>query len=144
MDSGLADERVGHSNAPFGEEEIPDNDLLYMRVHRTYWTNPDPNYIPASCFKDLPNPGAGMSTDWCRYAKPHETRAREGQPEMNAVVSMRVEDIKRIEAQGVVHDPLIGNRAHSLVKGPKTKPRIRKMFSRCARIQIRIDDPVAG
>ena len=118
-----------------------------MRVHRQYWVK---GPLSPSCFKDLPNPGSGMSTDWSKYRTAATTRFAKG--EANApnygVVSLSVERIRAISEptrQQVLHDPVPDNRAHSLVVGDKP-PRVRVLFLReCdCQVVIHCDDPVTN
>ncbi len=94
-------------------EHIPDEDLLYMRVHKTYCR--DSKLAPIA-FRDHEG---GMSTDWSRYARPEQTRDRAKDPSKNAVVSMGVERVRAIQGLQVVHSPLHDNRAHTNVIGEK-------------------------
>lgn len=89
-----------------------------------------------------------MSSDWSKYATPAEARARKGQEKAanNAIVSLVVGELRNLPNTGVqrvVHAPEDHNRAHAVVHGEKTE-RIRKLFARMARMEIRITDSVAG
>ena len=50
------------------QEDIPDEDWLYMRVHRNWIQKGE---VQAGFFRDLE-----MSSDWATYATPEETRSR--------------------------------------------------------------------
>lgn len=144
MDRGVVDAQVSKS---WSVETIPDDDRIYVRMHRSRCKD-DPYYIAPSCFEEKPHQGCGMSSEWSQYATPGQTRSREGREkaELNAVVSLQVGDLRSLPddaAQRVEHDPLPGNRAHTLVHGRKTE-RIRKLIKRYARIEIRYTDPVTG
>lgn len=115
-------------------EEIPDDATLFMRCHRQ-WVRPDgphPN--------NFQNRGRGMSCDWDKYASPEETRARKGNPDNQAVVSLAVGEVRRLADQSVVHDPLEDNRAHSEVLGEKDDE-LRIKLARLARWVIEINQP---
>jgi len=95
-------------------EPIPDEDLLYMRVHKSYYRNGE--LLPIA-FRDH---DGGMSTDWSKYARPEETRSRARDPSKNGVISMVVEQVRAIERLAVEHVLLPENRAHTNVIGEKT------------------------
>ena len=122
-------------------EDIPDNDFLYMRVHKN-WFQPKQNIV--GLFK---NHGEGMSTDWSKYATPLETRERVVQfgktPENFAVIKMLVTNVREIENQIVKHTPdePNRNRAHTDILGEKDAE-IRLKFSRIFEIVIKIEDSV--
>ncbi len=106
------------------QEEIPDEDILYMRVHRQQ-IRADGSFRPGA----WQNHGEGMSTNWSRYSTPETTRnevldlnridGRNRRPEDNAVVRMIVRDVREIPGQTVVHTPIPSNRAHTDVRGEK-------------------------
>lgn len=96
-------------------EFIPNNDSLYMRVHRT-WFKPNGEIAPGA----FQNRGDGMSTDWSRYSTPNETRLRARKtPTDNAVLAMVAGDVRQVPDQQVVHTPQPENRAHADVRGEK-------------------------
>jgi hypothetical protein len=49
-------------SVPWKSEDIANEDLLWMRVHRV-WFNPDGSIKPG-VFKNNPTAQDGMSTDW--------------------------------------------------------------------------------
>ena len=57
----------------WASEEIPNDDYLWMRVHKNDLPNGD---IAPGAFKNRPTTKDGMSTDWEKYATPQETRNR--------------------------------------------------------------------
>ena len=119
-------------------EDIPDTDVLYMRVH---WRQLDEDgvLIPGA-FKDI---GGGMSTDWDKYSNPDQTRARAADPTANAVIAMSVGEVRTVPGQIVIHTPSLefNNRAHTDVIGEKKKnPEVRLKFTRIYRVVI----PYAG
>jgi hypothetical protein len=131
-------------------EDIPDDDELFMRVHRKIIEG---DHIPHGVFRD-PD-GRGMSTDWSKYASPHETRGRAAQPASEyAVIALRVGDVRAKTPLRVQHSPIApnaeqppGNRAHAdilglaaLSKGDKVQARVN--LWRVSRMRIAINDPV--
>ena len=126
-------------------EEIPDGDLLYLRVHRQWIKN---GRIAPGFFQNRPSETTGaMSTDWSKYASPADTRARARRPELNAVISLVVGDVRTIPQQTVIHSPiqddpvLPDNRAHTDLAGPKETGdlEIQDTFSRIARVVIPVE-----
>jgi len=121
---------VAEINPPWEQEEVPDNALLFMRVHRSlvdefgqvmpraFVNHSDPND---------PSSQPGMSTDWEKYSSAEECRQKANQsgkqPANYAVVQMRVGEVRGIPEQSVVHSPIneppIINRAHTDVFGEK-------------------------
>jgi hypothetical protein len=102
-------------NSPWESEEIPDLELLYMRIHHSLMAadgTPDPG-----AFRDH---SGGMSTDWAKYASPEDTRQRARKPEENAVIVMVAGDVRSIPGHRVTHTPTLSNRAHTDVFGQKT------------------------
>lgn len=130
MGPGLADPVDVES--PWATEEIPDAHMVYMRVPNHAITELDGDIVPASAlFKNFGD-GAGvpgMSTDWCRYSSPHETRMRATSkpPDSYAVISLVVAKVRTIPKQRVQHTPIFieprhpeNNRAHTDAFGPKS------------------------
>ncbi len=113
-------------------EDIPDDDLLFMRVHRNLLSAD--GAPEAGAFRDH---GSGMSTDWAKYSTPRDTLARANDPSANAVIAMRVADIRGIPGQIVKHTPTSKNRAHTDVIGEKKKDaEVRLKFQRLSRVVI--------
>lgn len=106
---------------PWPIESIPDNHSLYMRVLCDHIDNGVPTF---GAFR---NHGQGndraMSSDWSNYSTPAETRARvERRPATDyGVVEMIVGEVREIPQQEVVHAPEATNRAHTNLKGPKSR-----------------------
>lgn len=131
---------------PWQQEQIPDDEDLYMRVHQVHWKDGGPR---PGCFKDMPDRGDGMSTDWSRYRSPEATRLGNGHkdPANYGVVALNVGAIRAIpyqtggERQRVVHDPLPDNRARTLVHGHKPA-RIRLEYLRITRVVIHLSQHV--
>ncbi len=99
-------------SAVWASEPIPDVDLLYMRVHHKQIDNGN---VLTGAFVDR----NGMSTDWCKYSTPEQTRDRGRVPADNAVVSLPVGGVRSIPGLTVVHSPISDppNRAHTDVHG---------------------------
>lgn len=129
-------------------EVIPNEDELYMRAHFQYFDADSGELLPG-VFRELPRPGCGMSTDWCAYATPQETRKGSSPDKATnfAVISLNVGEVRDIKGQCVDHDPINRpsekNRAHTLVKGNKKRPEwIRTQFLRISVERIRLGDPI--
>jgi hypothetical protein len=134
VDFPVADEMT----AGWESEDIPNEDLLYMRIHRQSF-DASGNIFPGA-FKNRPEPKDGMSTDWQKYARPEDTRSRAKSPKDNAVVQMVVGEVRRIPEQTVVHTPdlITPNRAHTDVFGEKnTEARLK--FLRICQVVLPLD-----
>lgn len=123
--------------SPWPSEEIPNEDLLYMRVLRER-VRADGTVSPG-VFKNLPTDNHGMSTDWSKYrTNPQEVREGSARrpPSDFRVIKMIVGDVRQISEQSVVHTPNweMKNRAHTDVFGPKSDKdvEIRLRFVRAA------------
>jgi hypothetical protein len=114
----------------WANEDIPNVDLLFMRVHRQ---DIDENGKPKpGAFKNRPKgiPGSGMSTDWDKYSTPQETQQRAKNPPDNAVIQLVCGKVHQVPDQKVVHTPNreLNNRAHTDVYGDKnTEVRLKLM-----------------
>ncbi|MEX2411974.1 MAG: hypothetical protein WD607_11535 [Candidatus Paceibacterota bacterium] len=109
--------------ADFEVEEIPDEDSLYMRVHKNWIRDGELN---PGTFR---NNEGGMSTDWSKYSDPEQTRNRviayDKEPDNYGILGMNVGDVRKIPDQVVIHKPLDDNRSHTDVEGVKeTKQRV--------------------
>lgn len=136
-------------------EAIPDDDELYMRVHRGDFAE---GRADPGAFRD--RGGAGISTDWAKYAAPQDTRARARQPASEyAVVALRAGTVRSETRLRVQHSPILpdpngateldrrGNRAHADIFGLRNFSKvdqtdIRLTLSRVACVRIHLDDPV--
>jgi hypothetical protein len=121
-------------------EPIPDEDLLYRRVHV--------NLFPAvNGYGDIP-PGAfrdndGISTDWSRYSTAAECKNRAIEHEKNAVVQFRACDVRAFKSLSVIHEPEENNRSHSSIRGLRDSRRedqtdIRKRLARTSSLIIHV------
>lgn len=109
---------------PFPIEEVPNEAVLYVRVHKdkiqkkglqTGFPNP-------GAFKNTPETGPDLSSDWEKHSTPQESRARIGReyrpskpgefknPLDFYIVSFVVQDIYDLELnQQVEHSPMQDN-----------------------------------
>ena len=116
-------------SSDFDPESIPDEDVLYMRVHKTHSRGKGYNEIPApGAFKDH---GGGMSTNWCKYSDPDTTRRQKVNWQDFGVIALMVGKVRKIP-QTVEHTPAPDNQAHTDVIGDKTAPSVRVRLSRLA------------
>ncbi len=127
---------VGEVLTGWPKEHIPDEDTLYMRIHRT-WFDEDNKIIP----KAFQNHGGGMSTNWSKYSTAEQTRdevAMYGKnPEDNAVGAFIVGNVREIPRQSVEHTPTPDNRAHTDVPGEKDNE-VRVLLRRQCKLVIRL------
>lgn len=95
-------------------EDVPDNDLLFYRVHVSAVRDGEPT---PGAFRDR---GDSMSTDWSKYSTPRESQLRARTPEDNGIVQLEVRAVCGIP-QIVEHSPdyVSDNRAHTSVIGKK-------------------------
>jgi len=101
-------------------KQIPNEDDLYMRVHRSY--APNGELIPG-VFRDRgEGEKKGMSTDWSRLSTPQTTRERASNPRDNGVIGLNVGNVRSIDGLTVHHSPdkEVNNPSHTDVKGEKT------------------------
>lgn len=113
MDSGV--------NASQSSEDIPDDAILYMRVHKVWWSKKKKRF-GTDAFKDS-GEGAqkGMSTNWSKYASDEQTREKAtSSAGDNYVVAMKVGDIRKIPGLTVTFSPLPDLPGHTDVIGEKT------------------------
>lgn len=130
--------RLADEINPWEVEEIPDQDILFYRIHQNWIPN---GILNPAAFRNT-KPSNGMSTDWDRYSTARDTRRRNpNKPPTNyAVVRLEVGEVKKVPDQTVVQSPKPDNRAHTDVFGDKT-PEARIKFSRLADYVYRVDDP---
>lgn len=121
----------------FEREEIPDEDRLYMRVHKNWIRDGDLN---PGTFR---NNQGGMSTDWSKYSDPERTKDRvinyEKDPDNYGVLSMNVGQVRDIPDQVIIHKPLDENRSHTDVEGVK-KTRQRVLYLEIINWEITLPD----
>lgn len=123
-------------------EDIPDNDSLWMRVHRMWFTRD--GSVSLGAFSNKPTDQDGMSVDWDKYARPEDTRSRARNPKDNAVIHLIAGEVRQIPDQAVIHTPDAGNnnRAHTDVLGEK-HPEARVKLSRIYKLVIPLDQQVS-
>jgi hypothetical protein len=102
----------------FSKENIPDRDVLYMRIHELNMRGDKPK--PAA-FDDHGQYLPGMSVDWSRYSTVSETRARNPKKPASVygVGQFIAGNVRAIQDLKVEHSPSRKNRAHSEVFGNK-------------------------
>lgn len=120
--------------SPFEKEDIPNDDLLYMRVSKNH-IEPDGTILliafRAHGKPEDPSSRKGMSTDWEKYSTPQECRRRAllygKDPNRYEVIQLNVGEVREIPDQTVEHTPIyephatppIINQAHTDVFGEK-------------------------
>ena len=127
---------------PWEVEEIPNQDILFKRIPRAYFSD---GILNTAAFHNIPRKTGGMSTDWSKHCNPRDTRRRSQQkpPEEYAVVQLTVGEVRKIPDQTVVHAPIASNRAHTEVFGEK-HPEAHLQFGRLVDrlgYVYRVDDP---
>jgi len=107
-------------NEPWPIEPVPDNALLFMRIHKNHIQDGRP--VPGVFQNHGEGDDAGMSTDWNKYSTPQETLDRKiatSPTWQGGIIELVAGEVRKIPQQSVVHAPLSENRAHTNVKGPK-------------------------
>lgn len=129
----MADGVVSEIEVGWEPEHVPNEGVLYYRVHKTVldaYGHP----IPGAFRNNPPKvPGSGMSTDWGEYSTAVETRRKGPQPAENyAVIRMNVGRVREVPNQVVEHTPDRdrSNRAHTDVFGEKTTEVRAKLMER--------------
>ena len=129
-------------------EEIPINNKLYVRVHKNN-INPKTKEARPGAFKNTPESGPDLSSDWEGHATPTSSRELIGKqfkfgtttfknPNDFFIVSLTGEKISSIKPkQSSQHSPKYedperlgdpNNRAHTSIIGDKTDEEIRLKF----------------
>ncbi len=119
-------------------ERIPDEDDLYMRVHKNLLLSNTlnkchlENDIPPNVF--IPR-GSGLSTDWSKYSTPNETKQRARKPIDNGVIGMICGKVRQISLLEVKHAPSIKNYSHTnICNFPVDSKKITKTRVKLSRI----------
>ena len=107
----------------FPIEHIPDEDLLFYRVHAVNIDLEEQHptkRIKLVAFDPHPKGSTQMSTNWKRYSTPLELQQLAKVPEKNGVVSFEVGKVRNVPCPlQVIHDPILTehfrNQAHALV-----------------------------
>lgn len=115
-----------HKKQEYSSEQIPDEDFLFTRVHKS---NLIKNLPKAGAFKNTPfNEGSEvLSSDWDKYINAQQCRDsviksdKPKNPNDYFIWKMNVGRIRKevIPSQEVSHTPRVHNRAHSTIKGRK-------------------------
>jgi hypothetical protein len=103
-------------------EEIPNQDLLFMRVHLNLIREGHDstlNGVSKNIFRVHED---GISTNWNKYSTPEKTRQEGKNPEMNGVIKLMVGDIRTISSVKVMHSPIRENRAHTNIQNIPNDP----------------------
>ena len=95
----------------YPKEPIPDASSLFYRIHKSFIVDGD--IIPGAFQSKVD----GMSTDWDKYSTAEQSLAFSKIPSDNGIVKFSVGLIRQQPSMDVEHDPLLHNRAHSLVHG---------------------------
>lgn len=98
-------------------EDIPDEDRLYMWAHRNY-IDPKTGDFGPGMFR-IRSGEDGMSTAWSKYSTAEQLHRRAKKPQDNAIIVMRVGEVRAIPNQVVRHKPLPDHQAHSEIEGEK-------------------------
>jgi hypothetical protein len=107
----------------FPIEEIPNEDLLYYRIHAVnidYEETHSLKRIKLVAFDPHPKGSTQMSTNWSKYSTPLELQQLAKNPEKNGVVSFVAADVRSTPYPlQVIHDPIsmeeFRNQAHALI-----------------------------
>ena len=98
----------------FKIEKIPDEDHLYLRVHKNNNHSATETYVPAEIFKPQ---GDSMSTEWNKYSNPLQALNNARKPSENSIASLNIGKVRLIPLLKVIHDPSKANQAHTSVYG---------------------------
>ena len=102
-------------------EKINDEAILYYRIHSTYYKySKNPEIVPKSCFKPMPEDGDEMSVWWAEKITPEQVKALAENPKENRIVKMKALDVRSIKninnldekAFSVEHTPYHTNPPH--------------------------------
>ena len=122
------------------EEDVPNEDYLYYRIHKNEVRN---GKVPPGSFSEKGDGNEkGMSTDWSKYSTPKEalnrptTRYPEGdRTKTHGIISFIVEKVREIDGIKVLHAPRSYNIAHTHICGiPPQDPTKTEVRSKLARI----------
>jgi hypothetical protein len=106
-------------------QDIPDEHLVYMRVHKQNidFKESNPNRMIRPVAFD-PKGGEGLSVDWSKYSTAEATLQRAKTPESNGIISMPISGIRSNPFPlNVLHKPEETNYSHSEIFGiPPRKP----------------------
>ena len=95
-------------------EEIPDNDILFYRVHRIYIRA---EKLKPKVFQERgTGDEKGMSTNWNLYSTAQDVQDQAKIPSDNGVIEFSVSALRNVDLN-VNHKPLDNNRSHTNVNG---------------------------
>ena len=111
------------NNETYPIEEIPNQDLLYYRIHKTkidFDELDDNKKIKLLAFDPQPKGSTEMSTDWHKYSSALDAQNRARVPNDNGIVSFEVGTVRSSPFPlHVRHDPTLTehfkNRAHAVI-----------------------------
>lgn len=132
----MASDVAGKINTAWPIETIPDDNYLFLRVHKADIDDEGEPFPRA--FRNQPKGSPGMSTDWQKYSTSAETQRRGRKPpEEYAVVRLLTGETRAIPGQQVIHEPdtKTNNQAHTEVFGDKTTE-VRERFMQIYQIEI--------
>lgn len=95
-------------------EQIPNEDSLYYRVHKSFVI--EGKIIPGVFKERGDGDSKGMSTDWAKYSTAKEALSRSKVPNDNGILQAIVGEIRSV-GLAVEHAPLPDNYSHTNVKG---------------------------
>lgn len=95
-------------------EAIPDEDNLFMRVHKNFVHKG--NLKPKVFQERGDGDEKSMSTNWEKYSTAQETRDSSNVPADNGVIIFMVDNLRKNNLT-VTHAPLDDNQAHTDVNG---------------------------
>lgn len=138
----MAADVAGGVDPTWETESIPDDAILYMRAHRQHFRG---EAWQPGVFRDQKDAEGrpGMSAQWQRYCKsPEEARSQAKVPRDNAILALRVGDVRAIPGLEVVHSPIPerNDRAHVNIFGDKTD-RVRSRLLEICDVVLPIDSP---
>ncbi len=117
---------------PLKVKYIPNNDNLFRNFNLKLILKPrgySANEVPINAFRD--EKSDGISTAWEKYCSAKKLRRLSRVPKFNGVIKMNVGNIRKIPALSVIHNPILRNYGHSLVKGlPNNRAEKLKLRSR--------------
>jgi hypothetical protein len=123
------------------QEDIPDDGLLYIRVHKQNITKD--GTIRLAAFKDqkdpnVPDDPGALSSSWQKYCEtPELARAKARNPLDNGVAGAIAGEVRRVPPLTVEHKPFMVDRSHTDISGEKTidvRVALLKAFEWCLKI----------
>lgn len=120
-------ENCSKAAAWVNQEEIPEIDCLYVRIHANSFGSPKKLHYAAlfTIRKDKASGKleSGMSTDWCKYSSPQTSLNRASNPDKNGLGKVSVSKLYAVAKKAKVdlkamHDPdrEVDNYAHAEIR----------------------------